>query len=205
MSKRHRKHSSLVSVPKDILPLAVLLVCFLVSGIFGCLLVANSGEESTASFASFLTHYATYLSAEPVLPPSFLSVLLEFFVFPVLVFLLGFSSLGILLIPAVFCVRAFLLSYTISAFFCVFGTFGSIASFALFGLHVLIAIPVSFAIGCYAYPSSIRKAMDGGSVRSYFIGNVLPLTSCGMFILSGAVLQWAFMPSLLSVIFRQMI
>lgn len=205
MRKRRPKRLTVISGSKDLLPLAVLFLCFIISGVLGCLFVANSGEEGAASFTSYLTHYAAFFSSESVLSPSFFSVLLEFMAFPGLIFLLGFSSLGIFLIPAAFCVRAFLLSYTISVFFHVFGVVGSAASFSLFGLHILILIPVSFAIASYAYPASIRKAFGGGSVQAYFAGRMLPFVSCWIFILPGAVLQWAVMPSLLGTIFRQLI
>lgn len=205
MRRRKQKHSAPDSAPKDLLPIFVLFLCFTVSGLVGCMFVANSGEESSASFAAYLSHYAAFLSTGIGSSPSFFSVLLEFVLFPVLIFFLGFSSLGILLIPGIFCARAFLLSYAVSAIFHVFGVYGFIVSLALFGLHILISIPVSFAVGCCAFPASIRRAFDGGSVRAYFADCISPFASCWMLILPGTVLQWAVMPSLLSAVFRQIV
>lgn len=183
--------------------LTVLLICFLCSGLGGCLLVAGSGEKADASLSSYLHNYLALLSDGLAVSPSVWSVFWEVCFWPLLVLVFGFTALGILVIPIVFCIRGFLLSYAISSFFQVFGPSCMPTVLAVFGVTTLISIPVLFAVGHVGLAAAAdlvggvsRERVPGSRIQKYTVC----LPACGGLIALAVFLQWSVMPQLLRLV-----
>ena len=180
--------------------MVLLLACFVFAGLFGCISIANSSGGSEASLSLYLNRYMTLLSEGASNSPSFLSTFCDFFLLPILVFLLGLTSLGVFMIPLVISARVFLLSYAISAFFKVFGTSGFCTALSVFGLEAFVSLPVLIAIGVYALLSAGKLAQGafvGRTCRLHLAEYFSLLPSCGAILLPAVFLQWAVMPQLL--------
>ena len=132
--------------------------------------------------------------------PGIWSVIWELCRWPVLVLLLGFTALGAVAIPVVFCVRGFLLSYALASFVRVFGSTGIFAAFAVFGMAALVSVPVLFCMGAFAFSSSLRLAAGvlGNRQAGLFPREkLLGLIPCGVLLLLAVFVQWSVMPQLL--------
>ena len=98
------------------LPLAVLAACFLAGGLAGCLLSARTGEMGEAALTELLRAYVAQAALRPAEPAPLAVVLWETFRWPLLVLILGFTTLGLLFLPLVFAARGFLFSFAVTSF-----------------------------------------------------------------------------------------
>ena len=179
---------------------AVLFACFLGAGIAGCLAVSVTGADGVDTLSAFLQDYLALLEDGSAVSPSIWSVMWELCRWPALVLLLGFTALGAVAIPVVFCVRGFLLSYALASFVRVFGATGIFAAFAVFGMAALVSVPVLFCVGAFAFPSSIRLAAGvlGNRQTGLFPREKLfGLIPCGGLLVLAVFVQWSVMPQLL--------
>lgn len=183
-----------------ILLLGVLLTCFAGSSLLGCVFAASSGDDGTTAISSFLRSYLSLVSVDSAVVPSAWRILWELCHWSVFALILGFTALGSIAIPALFCVRGFLLSYAIASFYRVFGSAGVPASFALFGGTVFISIPVLFVVGQSAFSSALELA-GGVSQDAKLAARVRHYTAClpaciGL-VAVGVFAQLTFIPELL--------
>lgn len=181
-------------------PAVVLSACFVGAGLAGCLTAAAAGADGTASLAEFLSSYLSLLAEDGAETPSLWAAAWELCRWPLLTLLLGFTALGAAAIPAVFCVRGFLLAYSIASFVRVFGAPGLLAAFAVFGVTALMSVPALFGVGAAAFPSALRLAMGvlgerptGPPARE----TLASLAPCGALLAPAVFLQWAVMPQVL--------
>lgn len=152
---------------------------FLAGSVFGCVAAGRIADPAGA----LLTYVRGYLEllAQDGLTPRFWSVLWEMVRFPLAAFLLGFTALGIVGLPALFAVRGFLLSYAICVFYRLLGPAGLVSGFVLFGLSALVWMPVLFQLGVQGVLGSyglLRRAMGDGRYPLRYDGGYL--TRCGM-------------------------
>ena len=133
------------AVPRldGITSLALLGGCFLLGTLagfaFSCL---GGGSEP---LREYLLRYLRQAGEGAAFAPSLFSVIWEVFRWFLLVFLLGFTALGAVGIPAVLAARAFVLSYAAATFARLFGLSGMAASFA-----ALPEVLAAFAVPCAA-------------------------------------------------------
>lgn len=208
MARRSGKSTNIQQLSDGLFPIIVLIICFLGSGLAGCLIAASSGENSSASLSSYLCNYLALLSDREAVSPSVWAVLWEICCWPLLVFLLGLTALGALAIPAAFCVRGFLLAYAIAAFAQVFGKSGLLAALAVFGMTALVSIPILFSIGTIAFPSSLNLARGVLGERSsgpYFKEYLVQLLPCGALVVFAVVIQRSVMPQLLYIVSEMLV
>ena len=95
-----------------------------------------------------LTRYLTdFLKVEKSLSPqAALSAVVLYFRYPLAAFLLGFASIGILLLPAVTGVFGFFLSFSVCCFTASFGADGVLLALAVFGLRSAVTLPCYFLL-----------------------------------------------------------
>ena len=86
------------------------------------------------------------------------SVLLQYFRYPLIVIVLGFASVGVVLIPGITLVMGLLLSFSVSCFVAVFGMQGMFLAAAAMGLRCLITIPCYFLVAVPAWGRSAALA-----------------------------------------------
>lgn len=119
---------------------------FTLGGLGGCI-AANCVDGGSGS--ALEAYLRAYLSAAQgnYMPPSFGCALWNQLRFPFAVLLFGFTIVGTACIPAVFCVRGFLFSFSVACFCRLFGWAGMGPAAFLFGLPALLWTPVLFLLG----------------------------------------------------------
>lgn len=121
--------------------------------------------------------------------------------YPVLAFLLGFSSIGILLLPCLTVAYGFFLSFSVSCFTATFGGQGVLLALAIFGLRCVITLPcyfllaipalnISGELAAFALGRRKRLSLEGGQWRRFWIVfGILLAGICADLILSPALLR----------------
>jgi len=178
----------------------ILFFCFAGAGLAGCLTVAWAGEAGASTLAGYLHGYVELLSGGTAATASLWSVIWELCRWPLLVFLLGLTAFGGVAIPAVFCVRGFLLAYSIASFMRVFGAAGILAALAIFAMTAFASVPALFCVGTLAFSNSLRLAAGALENRpaALFPRELLwSVVPCGALLALAAVLQGSLMPQLL--------
>lgn len=140
-----------------------LTVCFTLGLLAGCLFAGALGAESLLRLSEYLDGYFALVRSAGAFSPSPLSAVWELCRWPLLVFVLGFTGLGTVGIPAVFLLRAFLMSYSAAVFVRLFGLAGLAAAAAVFGASGLFSVPALFVLGADALGSA-------GCLVSVFLG-----------------------------------
>ena len=187
---------------REMLPSLILSACFVAAALLGCLMAQQAGEGSMEALECYLLDYLSMYREIGGVSPSLWTVIWELCRWPVFIFILGFTALGAMAIPAIFCIRGFLLSYAVAVFLRVFGRVGAGAALAAFGVPVLGILPAMFLLGRWAFPSAVRLALGalGEGHMSLLAVRSLHVLLPGGAILGVAVfLQWSVMPQLLAV------
>ena len=78
--------------------------------------------------------------------------------FPAVIFLSGFSALGLAVIPAVLGLEGFTLAFSVSAFLRVYGLAGYLPALAAFGLGGFVALSALLVLGLQCWQTSGRLA-----------------------------------------------
>lgn len=156
--------------------LFILSVAFLVGGMAGCVLVNRVGGNGEVALEEFLEGYLSVVNSGELTRPNILTLVWETLRWPLFIFLLSVTPLGLFAIPVLFLVRGFLLSFSIASFFRVLGTSGLALALALFGFTGVLYVPVLFILGVQGF--LLSGAMTGrligeGRKRSMLDRNVL--------------------------------
>lgn len=130
----------------------VLLALFFLAGaLAGHVYALCCDGEAQGALSGFLRDYcAVYDAGEAV--PSLPGCVALYFGYGLLVFLLGFSCAGVVLIPALAGLMGFLSMYTVSCFVRCFGRGGVLLAMGLMGLRLLFTLPCFFALADKAWP-----------------------------------------------------
>lgn len=176
--------------------LAVLSAAFFGGGLLGCVLAAgmDSGGDSLADYLR------QFLSLAGEQAPPLAGVVWDSVRWPLLVFSLGFTTLGLLGIPLAFAVRGFLLSFSIASFVRSFGERGEILAALLFGVSGILATPVLFVLGVQGLTASrclaSRVLGDGRWIRPYDRGYFFRCGLCAAVLCVCIFLEYALIPAL---------
>lgn len=128
---------------------------FLTGALIGHLYAGACGEDSQAALNRYLVDYCAVYDAGGVSVPM-LSCVLLYFGYAALLFLLGFSSAGVALIPALSVSFGFLTMYTISCFVRCYGRDGVILSMGVLLVRLVFTLPCFLALAGEAWPLSIE-------------------------------------------------
>ena len=139
-----------------LLRLALLALCFLAGVILGQVLAGRVPPEIGQELERYLTGYFSLDRKQSADQKVLLSTLMIYFRYPALAFLLGFSSIGIVLLPALSLAYGFFLSFSVCCFTASFGGGGVLLALAVFGLRCVVTLPCYFAL---AVPS-LRNAVS---------------------------------------------
>lgn len=148
--------------------LAVSAAFFLI----GILLGHGAAQRCAASAAAELERYLeSFLALRTEAAPSFRAVsetVLCFLRAPAAVFLLGFASLGIVLIPCVCALQGFLFSFSLFCFAAALGRDGFFALAVLFAARLLVVLPCTMLLSGEAMETSyVLAALSlGGGKRA---------------------------------------
>lgn len=141
------------------LPRLLLLAFFFLGGvILGQVLSGRVPPATGDELSRYLTDYIT-LDTEPTLgAKTALSALVIYFRYPLLAFLLGFASVGIVLLPCVTVAYGFFLSFSVCCFTAAFGANGVLLALAVFGIRCLVTLPVFFLLAIPSLGTSAALA-----------------------------------------------
>lgn len=156
----------------------LLSVLFLGGSVAGCI-AAGVIRDDSGALTEYIRSYLSALEQDRALV-RFFPVLWETMRFPLAVFLLSLTALGVVGLPILFALRGFLLSYAVSALFRLLGAQGLLLAFVLFGVSALFWMPALFELGVQGLLGSyglLRRVTGDGRYPLRFGG--------GFFVRSG--------------------
>lgn len=182
--------------------LLCLTVCFAVGTVGGCVFAGLLGTDTQTRLLDYFGSYFMALRENGAIHPSLLSTLWEVTRWPLLAFLLGFTALGVVGLPVVFCVRSFLLSYAVAVLVRLYGVIGLLTALAVFGVSGFLVLPALFTLGVDAFRSagSIAVKLMGDSRQSFppGRGRLLRAGCCGALLSVASAAQIQLTPVLLA-------
>lgn len=135
-------------------PLLLLTALFLAGGLTGCLMASWVGGGGSDGLAEYIRSYLLTAQEGTGSTPTVPALLWDVFRYPLAVWALSFTALGLIGIPAAFAIRGFFLSFAISSFVRMFGGYGLLLAAVVFGIPGVFSIPVLFVLGCQGWLAS---------------------------------------------------
>lgn len=173
----------LVDLPSaGVVPVLVILsIAFLVGGLSGCVLTNWSIGDGSAALKEYLVGYVGAARAGELDRPEWITVLWDQFRWPLLVFVLGLTPVGLLGIPVLFLGQGFLMAFSAAAFFRVYGFLGLSLAFVVFGVTGLLSLPVLFLLGVQGFlcAGMLTGQMSGEGRRKTLFSRAFALRCAG--------------------------
>lgn len=157
-------------------------------------------SEESAELSDYLQRYFQVAGQSGGISPSLWSVIWEQARWPLLAVALSFTVLGVIGIPLLLTTRGFLLSFAVATFGRLFGLYGVVAALAVFGLTVLLSIPVLFAVCHDSFHSALCRLPAAGGAQPPLGRRAVVLAPCTVLLVLAVALQWTAMPVLLSAV-----
>jgi len=190
----------------------VLLALFFSAGvILGQVLSGHVPEETSEELSRYLTAYVSVGKETEMTLRTFLSAVMIYFHYPLLVLLLGFASVGIVLIPLLSLAYGFFLSFSVCCFTPAFGQNGVLLALSVFGLRCLVTLPCFFLLAVPSFQNAVSLALfsfgRGNQVRPVHCGTHwwLRLGVVLLLLLAGVVTELFVTPYLLHSILAKII
>lgn len=140
-------------------PRLVFLALFFLSGvILGQVLSRKVSPSAGTELQAYLRDYIQLESSSQTRPATVGSALVLYLRYPLLAFLLGFASVGILLLPCVTMAYGFFLSFSVCCFTATFGAAGVLVALAVFGFRTLVTLPCFFLLAVPSWEASASLA-----------------------------------------------
>lgn len=181
--------------------LLCLTVCFAVGSAGGCIFAGRLGADTqTRLLVYFESYFAAIIDENEALSLSSFSAVWEILRWPLLTFLLGFTALGVVGLPAVFCARGFLLSYAAAVLVRLYGLTGLAVSLAVFGVSAFLVLPALFTLGVDSFrgAGALAVKQTGDGRQSSLRRRLFRAGCCGALLAVASVLQLRLTPVLLS-------
>lgn len=173
----------LVDLPSTgIVPVLVILsAAFLVGALAGCVLTNWSIGDASTVLKEYLAGYVDAARTGELDRPEWAAVFWDQLRWPLLVFILGLTPVGLLGIPALFLVRGFLMAFSAAAFFRVYGFLGLSLAFVNFGVTGLLSLPVLLLLGVQGFLCSgmLAGRMSGEGRRKALFSRAFALRCAG--------------------------
>lgn len=193
-------------VTVDILPLrSLLLALFLVSGILGGYVISGRFAAGSAEeLGRYLDGYLALASDRALTGGAAARTLVCYLRAPLLAFLLGFASIGVIALPLLMAAQGFVLSFSLFSFAFALGRESFALLPALFALRLLFVLPCTFLLATAALEKSYALAaftLGGGKrVRPVVYGAPYwyRFVVCCVCMLLGCVLELWLVPRFLA-------
>ncbi len=182
-----------------------ILCVFFIAGIFlGQWVHGTACSDEKEQLHAYLLSYAKLLAQSGGESASPGSVLLVYFRYPVAAFLLGFTSLGVILLPALCLLQGFFLSYSVACFATALAREGVVLALSAFGIRCLVTLPCIFLLSAWALEmaaarwqrQSERKRPEGPICDSVYL---LRFLVCVLILLFGTVLERSIVPKIVAL------
>ena len=198
--------------PVHSLPRLLLLgLCFLAGIIFGQVLAGRVPAETGAELNRYLEDYVRLGGQSGWSAAAALSAVVIYFRYPLLAFLLGFASIGVVLLPFVTVAYGFFLSFSVCCFTAAFGADGVLLALAVFGLRCAVTVPCYFLLAVPSWGTSAALAsMSFGRGRrcapvTYGRGCWLRLGLSAAALLAGVCAELLLSPALLGMMLERIL
>ena len=133
------------------LPRLLLLALFFLAGVLlGQVLSGRVPDTTGDELRRYLEDYVRLGGEGAPTVQTALSALVIYFRYPLFAFLLGFASIGVVLLPCVTAAYGFFLSFSVCCFTAAFGVDGVLLALAVFGLRCLVTLPCYFLLAAAA-------------------------------------------------------
>ena len=183
----------------------IALALFFLGGVFlGQVLAGRVPDATGRELTEYLRGYVALETA--VTPQAVVSALVLYFRYPLLAVLMGFASIGVVLLPAVTAAFGFFLSFSVSCFTAAFGGDGVLLALAVFGLRCAVTLPCYFllAVPAWGNAAALALASFGGGRRTAPVVYGQPWWSrvavCAGILLAGVCLELFCSPWLLRLV-----
>jgi len=178
----------------SLLPLLFLFSLFFLSGILiGQGVVGNLPSSSILELSNYLEDFA--LLDSDVTFRTIISTVVLYFRYPLIAFLLGYASIGIVLLPLTTVFFGFFMSFSVCCFAAAFGFDGVILALAVSGLRCAITLPCYFLLAIPAWGNSVALARFSFG-REHRTSNVIygrdwwkRLIRCAVILIAGVCLE----------------
>lgn len=141
------------------LPRLLLLALFFLAGVLlGQVLSGRVPDTTGDELRRYLEDYVRLGGEGAPTAQTALSALVIYFRYPLLAFLLGFASIGVVLLPCVTAAYGFFLSFSVCCFTAAFGVDGVLLALAVFGLRCLVTMPCYFLLAASSWGTSAGLA-----------------------------------------------
>ena len=201
-----RRAQRLRAVTVDILPFRTLFPAFFLTlGILGGYAVSGRcGSDASDTLRRFFDGYLAFVPERKLSFSAMAQTMICFFRAPVLAFLLGFASIGVIALPLLYTAQGFLLSFSLFCFASAMGrgSFGTLA--VLFATRLLFVLPCTFLLGQAAFEKARALALfslgGGKRVRPVAYGTLYwyRFAVCAVCLLIGCALELWLVPLLLA-------
>ena len=178
--------------------LAVLAICFGLGALGGFLFSALSGDSP--ELLDYLRQYFRSVGEGGGPELSLATVVWDLIRWPLAAFLLGLTSIGVVGVPVLMGARGFLLAFAATTFARLFHLPGLAAALAAFGVTVLVAVPVFFAVAEDAFRQSMSRLPGAASAPARWSERAAALAPCAGLLILAAALQQTVMPALFSAV-----
>ena len=129
------------------------LALFFLAGIFlGQVFASRTPAAAGEELDRYLSDYLQVDSG--VSPQAALAAAVLYFRYPLAAFLLGFASIGVLLLPVLTGAFGFFLSFSVCCFTAAFGSDGVLLALAVFGLRCAVTLPCYFLLAVPSWEAS---------------------------------------------------
>lgn len=156
-TRKYSRTAVIKSVDRSLIYICLLAAFFLIGCLAGYRYSVFCIENSHAMIAGYLFDFCE-VAQSTVLKGSFLRTVVLFFVYPVAVFLMGFSPLGVIMIPFSFLALGFGAVFAVQCFLCVFARIGIFPVMALFAIRMLVILTSVLFLSVEAFPQAWRIA-----------------------------------------------
>ena len=154
-----RRLTKRTPVQLPMLPRLLLLALFFLAGIFlGQVLSGRVPDATGDELRRYLEDYMQLGGGGAPTARTVLSALVIYFRYPLMAFLLGFASIGVVLLPGVTAAYGFFLSFSVCCFTAAFGTDGVLLAMAVFGLRCLVTMPCYFLLAASSWGTAAGLA-----------------------------------------------
>lgn len=136
--------------------LFLLALCFFCGVVLGQVLAGRVPDATGDELKRYLSGYLALEGGNSA--ETGLSCLILYFRYPLLAFLLGFASIGAVLLPCTAVVFGTFLSFSVCCFTAAFGRDGVLLALAVFGLRCAVTLPVFFLLASSAWGRSMSLA-----------------------------------------------
>ena len=141
------------------LPRLVFLALLFLGGVLlGHVLAGRVPDTTGDELGRYLTEYLRLDGDTERTAATVLSAAVIYFRYPLLAFLLGFTSLGVLLLPCFTVAYGFFLSFSVCCFTAAFGADGVLLALAVFGLRCAVTLPCYLLLAVPAWGTSAALA-----------------------------------------------